>query len=147
MVTLNGRLKQPTTLMPFMRKSIVSADIAMRTGNHQIIRPVRPSTSQRNNVINVVFSQFITAPMESTSIPPCDIKVFRSSGEKFFTALALLLRGIKGYSIIHDKGHSLSSRRRMLAHRSGKTLLPPQYTINPPLKQLCSIGRSGLCLH
>jgi hypothetical protein len=54
----------------------------------------------------------------------------------FAFACALLLRDILGYDVIHDKGHSLSSRQGMFQHRSGTTLLPPQYTTKPPEKSI-----------
>ncbi len=48
----------------------------------------------------------------------------------------------RGYSIIHDKGHSLSSRQRVYQHRSATTILPPQYTTNQHHKQLYAIFTS-----
>src|SRR5439155_19819515 len=53
----------------------------------------------------------------------------------------LVLWGILGYSVTHGTSpiSHVSSRRRMLAHRFGKTLLPPQYITNQPLEQLHAI--------
>ncbi len=65
-------------------------------------------------------------------------KVLRSCGQLLLTFRAAFYRGIiLGYTGIHDGNClSLSSRRRVLAHRSDNTLLPLQYTINPLHKQV-----------
>ncbi len=52
------------------------------------------------------------------------VEVIQSSGEQLPTwAFTLLRGGIMRYSIVHGKGHSLSSRTGMLAHRQCKPFL------------------------
>lgn len=55
--------------------------------------------------------------------------------------VGLALRDIFRYDVVHDGSQLLlSSRLGVLQHRSGTTLLPPQYTMNPLYRQVHSIS-------
>jgi hypothetical protein len=67
---------------------------------------------------------------------------FRGSRKNVQTRSTLLLRGSRGYTIIHNEANSLLSRSGVSHHRQGKTLFPRYYSINLPVKQVQEV----LCL-
>lgn len=77
-----------------------------------------------------------------------------SKGLCFVTGIALFLRRLHKvecalgkvlrYTITHERSYFLSSRRRMFQHRFGTTLLPPQYTTNPPVEQVYRLFKLGV---
>ena len=59
-------LQQSTSFNPFMRQLITFARIARGTSNHDIIRPIRTTSNQRDDVIYMIFGQFPVAPIAFT---------------------------------------------------------------------------------
>ncbi len=51
-------LKQSATFGPFMGQTVVSALIAGMAGYHKVVRPVCPSATKRDNVVNMISSFF-----------------------------------------------------------------------------------------
>jgi len=63
-------LEQATTFSPLVQEFVILTQIACRTGYDKVLRPVRPSTTQRNNMVNMIcFAYFFMAVIALSLLP------------------------------------------------------------------------------
>lgn len=66
---LKGILEQSASLWPLMREPVMFAQVACRASDNKVIRPIRSATAQGNDVVNMIFSQFLLAIVALAFLP------------------------------------------------------------------------------